>query len=198
MAKPTTSGLLSPEELQAILAAVHAHERARMESIAAGHDAQQPYQLPAQLPSTQLDQIPGLLLDALVASGTKPMQAQLETALDGVFPAAQQRANDQMSPDDFADLLDKQLADDEVQFDSATDQLKSALLQIAIAHPELQGVSLNLLRDFVGFAMGIWSEVAAVFDGLKGSRFPGLYPSLPELFQSWQNRVEDFPNSLSS
>lgn len=137
-------------------------------------------------------------MDAVVASGTKPLQAQLETALDRVFPAAQQRANDQMSPDDFADLLDKQLADDVEQFHSATDQLKSTLLQIVQEQPEWQGLVLNLFRDFANFAAGIWGEVANVFEGLKDSRFPGLYPSLPELFQSWQNRVEDFPNSLSS
>jgi flagellar biosynthesis chaperone FliJ len=196
MATPTTSGLLSTDEFDALLDAVQAHSRARMHAVAAGHTALPPYPLPERLTSSQLDQIPSQIQSALNTARDATVN-QLAANKERVDPAAEQCAQGRMSNDDFRQLVEQQRENNEASFHDTMQHLKSTMLELDSEHPEWRDTILNLFQSCGDILNDTWGQVLR-FLGMLVENVEEQYRQVPEFFKQLQDEVTNlFATRLS-
>ncbi|WP_329405948.1 hypothetical protein OG563_30440 [Nocardia vinacea] len=190
MATPTASGL-SSGEFDAFIDAIGAHSKARIQAVTAGHDAPPAYPLPGYLAQSQLDQIPGPVQQALDAYCRQPTDSQLESNVPNVAPAAVRCAGGEMSQDDFNNLLEQQIVQNNSQFAQMMDDAMPKLQDLGNQHPDWMNVILQTYSKFLNFAAGMWAQVADYLHKL-GQDPRNLLLGIESAFKSFQQQVDSF------
>jgi hypothetical protein len=191
VATPTASGLLSPEEFQSLVDAIHAHGRARTESLAAGHGALPAYPLPDHLQPAQLDELPQPVGDVFDDYGRAPMRDQLVANEQGLAPAADRCASGQMSRADFGDLIARQVADNKARFYATTDDLTRRLRDLGNEYPDSRAAIVCAMESYLDFAPDLWHQVSNYLTELEQD-CKELSRGVPSYFDGFRNEVEEF------